>query len=205
MADEEATEQDASLQETQATTTRSRARVIAVLVAVAIVLGLVASVMTASYLRLRNDRNSADAERTRVATTATQVVEAMFRVDVGSDNKAESSVIHTLGTAPLIEQYEQVIPTTRDLMKSLDVTSQHAEIVDNGVFVGDVGANEARVVVIMDNVVVGKAAKVVPNFYLRIDLVKLDGTWKVDNITNLNVSLASAQQQAGNSSSSSSS
>jgi hypothetical protein len=184
---------------------RGRARLLAVVTAIAVVLALVASVMTASYIRLRSDRDAADADRTRVATTATQVVEAMFAVDADSDNKQQADVIHTLGTGPLIEQYEQVIPSTRDLLKALGVASEHSRVTDGGVFVGDVDDNEARVVVVVDLVVIGKTTKIVPNQYLRIHLVKLDGSWKVDNIENVNVALAgAASDQAPPTSSSSS-
>ena len=153
---------------------------------------MAASVLTASYVRLRSDRDSADRDRTKVATTATQVVEAMFVVDANSDNKAQSEVVHALGTGPLIEQYDTVIPKTRDLLKTLGVASEHGQVTNDGVYIGDVTGGQAQVVVVIDLVVVGQVTKVVPSQYLQVHLVKLDGVWKVDNIENVNVALAAS-------------
>src|SRR4051794_21509802 len=171
---------------------RSHARLAALLTAVAVVLGLVASVMTASYVRVRADRDAARDDRTAVATTAARAAEAMTAIDANSDNQQQADAVHALGTGPLIEQYDQAIPATRQLLVALNVTSEHGQVTDNGVYVGEIDGNQAQVIAVIDLVVVGQVTKVIPNQYLRIHLVKLDGAWKVDNVENLNVALAAS-------------
>src|SRR4051794_36237382 len=176
---------------------QSRARLVAVLTAVAVLLGLVASVMTASYVRVRADRDAARDDRTAVATTAARAAEAMTAIDANSDNQQQADAMHALGTGPLIEQYDQAIPATRQLLVALNVTSEHGQVTDNGVYVGDIDGNQAQVIVVIDLVVVGQVTKVIPSQYLRIHLVKLDGQWKVDNVENLNVALAATGDAQG--------
>lgn len=171
---------------------QSRARLVALLTAVAVVLGLVASIMTASYVRVRADRDAARDDRTAVATTAARAAEAMTAIDANSDNQQQADAVHSLGTGPLIEQYDQAIPATRQLLVALNVTSEHGQVTDNGVYVGEIDGNQAQVIAVIDLVVVGQVTKVIPNQYLRIHLVKLDGAWKVDNVENLNVALAAS-------------
>jgi hypothetical protein len=114
----------------------------------------------------------------------------MTAIDANSDNHEQADAVHALGTGPLIEQYDQAIPATRKLLVALNVTSEHGQVQDNGVYVGEIDGNQAQVIVVLDLVVVGQATKVIDNQYLRVHLVKLDGVWKVDNVENLNVALA---------------
>src|SRR4051812_20349229 len=60
---------------------RSPAKLLALVTGLAVVLGLVASVMTAGYVRVRADRDSARDDRTTVATTAARAAEAMTAID----------------------------------------------------------------------------------------------------------------------------
>jgi hypothetical protein len=175
---------------------RSGSRLIALLTAVAVVLGLLASVMTASYIRVRADRDASRDDRTAVATTAARAAEAMTAIDANSDNKQQADAVHALGTGPLVEQYDEAIPATRKLLVALNVTSEHGQVTENGVYVGEIDGNQAQVIVVIDLVVVGQATKVIPNQYLRVHLVKLDGAWKVDNVENLNVALAASGGQS---------
>jgi hypothetical protein len=167
----------------------SRGRWLLVAGALAIVFGLIASVMTASYLRLRSDKQSSEQDRTAVATTAARLAEAMTAIDAGGDNQAEADVVHQLGTGPLIEQYDRVIPDTRKLLTALKVKSENGQITPNGVYVGDIEGDQAQVIVVIDLVIVGEVTKVVPNQYLRMHLVKLNGEWKVDNVSDVNTAL----------------
>src|SRR3954447_7943787 len=175
-----------------ATRPRSTSRLLMIVTALAVALGLAASVMTAAYIRVRADRDSARDDRTAVATTAARAAEAMTAIDANSDNQQQADAVHALGTGPLIEQYDQAIPATRKLLVALNVTSEHGQVTDNGVYVGDIDGNQAQVIVVIDLVVVGQVTKVIPSQYLRIHLVKLDGEWKVDNVENLNVALAAS-------------
>jgi hypothetical protein len=166
------------------------ARWLLVVGGLAIVFGLLASVMTASYIRLRADKDAASKDRTAVATVAARAAEAMTAIDANGDNQAEADVVHQLGTGPFIEQYDQAIPATRKLLVALKVKSERGQITPNGVYVGDIESDQAQVIVVIDLVIVGDITKVVPNQYLRVHLVKLNGEWKIDNVNVVNTGLA---------------
>jgi hypothetical protein len=175
----------------------SASRWLVVVGALAVVFALVASVMTASYIRLRSDKDDTNADRTAVATIAARVAEAMTAIDATGDNKAEADVVHELGTGPLIEQYDATIPATRQLLLAVKVKSEHGQITPNGVYVGDIEGDQAQVIVVIDLVVIGDLTKVVPNQYLRMHLVRLNGDWKVDNVSDINTELAASAGAAG--------
>jgi hypothetical protein len=168
------------------------ARWLTVVGGLAIVFGLIASVMTASYIRLRADKDKSGDDRTAVATVAAQLAEAMTAIDAEGDNSAESAVVHRLGTGPLIEQYDATIPATRKLLLAVKVKSERGQITPGGVYVGDVESDQAQVIVVIDLVVVGEVTKVVPNQYLRMHLAKINGEWKVDNVNDVNAGLAAS-------------
>jgi hypothetical protein len=167
-----------------------------VLVAVAVVaavFALLAVVMTVVAVHFKSEADKGKSnDRTAVATIAARVAEAMTAIDATGDNKAEADVVHQLGTGPLIEQYDATIPATRKLLVAVKVTSEHGQITPNGVYVGDVEADQAQVIVVIDLVVIGEVTKVVPNQYLRMHLVKLNGEWKVDNVSDVNTELAAS-------------
>ena len=167
-----------------------------VAVALAVGFGLIASVMTASYIRLRSDKDTTSEDRTAVATVAAQLAEAMTAIDAGGDNQKEADVVHRLGTGPLIEQYDATIPATRKLLVAVERDVERGQITPGGVYVGDVDSDQAQVIVVIDLVVVGEITKVVPNQYLRMHLVKLNGEWKVDNVSDINAGLAASASGA---------
>jgi hypothetical protein len=198
-AEEEPVEESAASPEGEAPTPASaRARSTSarwplVAVGLAVLFGLVSAVMIPAYIRLRSDRDAdstSGQDRTAVATVAAQLAEAMTAIDATGENKDQADVVHRLGTGPLIEQYDATIPATRKLLVAVNVTSERGQITPGGVYVGDVDADQAQVIVVIDLVVVGQVTKVVPNQYLRMHLVKLNGEWKVDNVSDVNAGLA---------------
>ena len=168
----------------------SPSRLLFVLGALAIVFGLIASVMTASYIRLRADEDNSNEDRTTVATTASRAAEAMTSLDAEGPNQEQADIIRQLGTTPFIEQYEQGIESIRKLFGPLKVKSERGQVTH--VYVGDIGTDQAEVIVVVDLVVVADAPRVIPNQYLRVHLAKLSGVWKVDNVEDLNVALSTA-------------
>ncbi|MEY2451713.1 MAG: hypothetical protein QOD92_1287 [Acidimicrobiaceae bacterium] len=193
-ADDTDTDESAEVDDAPAVreTRASASRWLVVVGALAVVFALIASVMTASYIRLRSDKDDSNADRTAVATIAARVAEAMTAIDAAGDNKAEADVVHQLGTGPLIDQYDATIPATRQLLLAVKVKSEHGQITPNGVYVGDIEGDQAQVIVVIDLVVIGEITKVVPNQYLRMHLVRLNGDWKVDNVSDINVELAAS-------------
>jgi hypothetical protein len=175
--------------------TRSSRVFVAVIVA-AVGCAALAVFMTASYVRLRADKQTNSDDRTTVATTASRAAEAMTALDP-SGNKDQAAVIHSLGTGPFVEQYDQGLDAIRKTLGPLNVSSVRGTVVNNGVYIGDIDSDQAQVIVVVDLVVVGQTTHVVPNQYLRVHLVKLNGAWKVDNVEDLNVSLAASGSAPG--------
>ena len=171
----------------------SGSRFVWAIAALAILFGLVASVMTASYVRLRNDTDGSDSDRTEVSTLAARVAEAMTSLDANGPNQSQADVIRSIATGPFIEQYEQGIESIRKTFGPLKVQSIRGQVVEGKVFVGDVSADQAEVIVVVDLVLVAETPRVVPNQYLRVHLAKIGGAWKVDNVENLNVALAATE------------
>src|SRR5439155_3994532 len=115
---------------------------------------------------------------------------AMTAINADADNRADADVVHQLGTGPFIEQYDEAIPATRKLLVALKVKSERGQITPNGVYVGDIENDQAQVIIVIDLVIVGETTKVVPNQYLRVHLAKINGEWKIDNVYDVNTSLA---------------
>jgi hypothetical protein len=166
-----------------------------VAVGVAIGFALLATVMTVSYIKLRSDKSTDSSDRTTVATTASRAAEAMTSLDASGPNKEQADVIRQLGTDPFIEQYVQGIESIRKLFGPLKVTSERGTVTN--VYVSDIEKDQAEVIVVVDLVLVAETPKVVPNQYLRVHLAKLSGQWKVDNVEDLNVSLAASGAGTG--------
>ena len=164
-----------------------------VIAALAIVFGLVASVMTASYLRLRNDTQGSDSDRTEVSTLAARVAEAMTSLDGNGPNQNQADTIRSIATGPFIEQYEQGIESIRKTFGPLKVQFIRGTVVAGKVFVGEVTSDQAEVIVVVNLRIVAETERTVPNQYLRVHLAKIGGEWKVDNVENLNVALAAAE------------
>jgi hypothetical protein len=152
--------------------------------------------MTASYIHVRSANATDTDDRTAVATTGSRVAEAMTALDP-SGNADQAAVIHALGTGPFVEQYDQGLDSIRKTLGPLNVASVRGSVVANGVYVGDIDHDQAQVIVVVDLVIVGQTTHVVPNQYLRVHLVKLNGVWKVDNVEDLNVSLAASGSAPG--------
>jgi hypothetical protein len=181
----------------KASSTRtSGARLLYVVTGLAVAFGIVASVMTAAYVRLRNDESTSDKDRTEVSTVAAQVAEAITSVDAQGPVESQSERIRALGTAPLIEQYEGILPSIQQTLTKVNVTSIHGQI--SKVYVGDIADDQAEAVVVVDLVFVGPKPRVDPDQYLRIHLARIDGQWKVDNVESV---LAKIAAQTGASSS----
>jgi hypothetical protein len=162
---------------------------------VAIGFALLAVVMTASYIKLRSDKSTDSSDRTTVATTASRAAEAMTSLDASGPNTAQADVIRQLGTDPFIQQYVTGIESIRKLFGPLKVSSERGTVTK--VYVSEIDKDQAEVIVVVDLVLVAETPKVVPNQYLRVHLAKLSGQWKVDNVEDLNVSLAATASGAG--------
>jgi hypothetical protein len=192
-ADDIEAEGDAEPEVDPPTAQRKGSGVVVAVAVVAAVFALLAVVMTVVAVHFKSEADNGNRnDRTAVATIAARVAEAMTAIDATGDNKAEADVVHQLGTGPLIEQYDATIPATRKLLVAVKVTSEHGQITPNGVYVGDVEGDQAQVIVVIDLVVIGEVTKVVPNQYLRMHLVKLNGEWKVDNVSDVNTELAAS-------------
>jgi hypothetical protein len=153
--------------------------------------------LLAVHYKSTADKGTDSADRTTVATTAAQAAEAMTSLDASGPNGQQADVIRQLGTQPFIEQYTQGIESIRKLFGPLKVTSERGTVTK--VYVSDIDQDQAEVIVVVDLVIVADQPRVVPNQYLRVHLAKLSGQWKVDNVEDLNVSLAATANSTGSS------
>jgi hypothetical protein len=163
-------------------------RAVIVLGIAVVVLVVALLVMVPAYIRLRNNQGSDSSDRNTVATTASRAAEAMTSLDASGPNTAQADVIRQLGTDPFIQQYVSGIESIRKLFGPLKVSSERGTVTK--VYVSDIDKDQAEVIVVVDLVLVAETPRVVPNQYLRVHLAKLSGQWKVDNVEDLNVSLA---------------
>src|SRR5205085_10249389 len=77
-------------------------------------------------------------------------------------------------------QYTDVTNALSKLMVQLKLQSIRGT--SKEVYVGDIEASQATVIVRLDLSYVGANTRVIPNQYMSMSLAKLDGVWKVDNL-----------------------
>jgi len=73
------------------------------------------------------------------------------------------------------------------LSELIRTTRSRATATVKDVFVGQLDDEAARVITVVDADIKGTAGqREAPDSYVLLDLVKVDGTWKVDGVTSLN-------------------
>jgi hypothetical protein len=151
------------------------------------VFAVLSIVLVAIVVNDHSKTDSGSGDRTEISTTAARVAEALTAVDPVANNSA-SATIQQLGTAPVLQQYNEINGAVQKLMAPLKLQSIRGKVQE--VYVGTVDQSEATAIVRIDLILVGDSTKVQPGYYLDVSLAKLDGVWKVDNLQLLNVTLA---------------
>jgi hypothetical protein len=165
------------------------------LVAAVLAAGVFAFAAVVLLLFLVHEKDQADklgAEQTDVSNvqlTATQVAENIARWDKAG-NAAQRETLQRLTNGPVLSQYDGAIEGLNAAMPALGATSVRATVQE--VYVGPIDGDEVQVVVVVDLEVAGTNPHTVPNHYLRVHLSRIAGTWKVDDVKDVNTALAAS-------------
>lgn len=157
---------------------RSRAVPVAVaLVVVSTALAVLAAVLAA---RVDADRQ----ERDDVRRVAGRFAEALLTYDFEHLDEAKERVL-ALSTGNFRQEYEQAFEGGLDtLLRETQARSQ-ATVTD--IFVGEVEDGATSAIVVADARAEGSAGtRRTVSSYIRLELVKVEGRWRVDGVTNLN-------------------
>ncbi len=164
---------------------------VAVVAIVAAVVLLVASITLLLFLvheKSRADKLGAESDDiAAVQRIAAEVAEKIARWSPAT-KQADHDALAALTNGPILNQYEQTIKGLDEALPKLGVTSIEATVEE--VYVGQIQHDEAQVVVVADVDVKGSNPRTVPNHYLRVHLSRIGGSWKVDNVQDVNTSLA---------------
>ena len=163
-------------------------------VALAVIFGLLAVVMfvVAGQLKeQRDDARSAEAgitgDRAEVESVAGQFGEAILSYDY-TDIEASQQRVLDLSTGQFQREYETGFEGFAELIEETEARSVATV---TGVYVGDVSDERAEAIAVVDASVTGTGGtRTVADSYIRLDLVKVGGAWKVDGVTSLNFAAA---------------
>ena len=118
---------------------------------------------------------------------AAQLTEALLGYDYRTMDESEAAIL-ALATGGFRTQVREDFPGLKDQITELKA---HADVTIKNVFTGEIDEDTASALVEVDQVVVTEAngAQVQPTIYLKMDLVKLNGSWKVDSVVNVNLAV----------------
>jgi len=167
---------------------RSPALVVSIVAAVVLLAVSVGLLLFLVHEKSRADKLSTSQDDiAAVQRIASEVAEKIARWDP-STASADHDSLAALTNGPILSQYESTIKGLDASFPALGVTSVEATVEE--VYVGEIQHDEAQVVVVADLDVKGQNPHTVPNHYLRVHLSRIGGSWKVDNVQDVNVSLA---------------
>lgn len=154
-----------------------RSYVVAVAVLMAIGIGLAGLSLTLAS-RLEDDQEA------EVRTTSAQFGTALLTYDFGKLDDTKKRVL-SFATGAFRKQYEQAFSGGLDVI--LRETEAQSRVTNLDVFVGELEAHSASSIVVVDTVSEGKSGtRRTLATYVRLELVRVGGRWKVDGVVNLN-------------------
>lgn len=154
---------------------RSYVAAVAILVAIGFGLGALSLVFAG---RLGDD--AADEVRRTSADFAT----ALLTYDHGDLDATKNRVL-SYATAGFKQQYEQAFTGGLDVL--LKETEARSRVTDVQVYVDAVDGNAASAIAVVDTVAEGSSGtRRTLNTYVQLELVKVDGAWKIGAVINLN-------------------
>jgi hypothetical protein len=180
---------DAAAPETAApAVVRSRGLIVAaaVLLVVATFLGVLAARF---HSELQDERN----ERRAVETVASRLATAILTYDYRNLDATRGRVVAD-AAGRFKTQYEEQFKTTLSaLIKETKGQSKGTVV---RIYVGDIDKGSASALVVANVERVGVGGRIpVAATYLGLELVKVDGVWKVDDVTNLTFAQANTRAQ----------
>jgi hypothetical protein len=151
------------------------------LLVVATFFGVMAARFNSQLHDERNERDDVQAVAARMAT-------ALLTYDYRDLDASKERVLAD-ATGRFKKEYEQAFTTSLAVLIKETKAQSKATVTD--LFVSDVaeGAAGALVVVSSERKGVGGSVPAATS-YIQLDLVKVNGAWKVDNVTNLNFTAA---------------
>ncbi len=153
---------------------------LAVLLVVALATSLLAADATA-------DRNRERADRQAVEEVAGRLATALSTYDY-RDFEATKRRVLALSTGAFSSEFERAVGALASL---IDQTKATSEATVNDVFVGNLGAGKASAIVRLEIRATGVGGpRVSLDNYVDLSLVKVEGEWKVDGLSNLNLGVA---------------
>jgi hypothetical protein len=142
---------------------------------------------------LKSDKDELTGERRAVSDLAGQFVETFVSYDY-ENPEAQHDAVLALSAPPFSSQFEDAFAGLQELFTETQSTAQGTV---KDVFVGDITDDGTASAIVVYDRVIQSSSGTTPevNVYLRLDLVKLDGEWKVSGVINLNFALTGPSEQ----------
>jgi hypothetical protein len=150
------------------------------------------------YLNARKDHDTL-ADELRIRTTASRFSEAFVALDSTNELPEQNAVVAELGTGPIIGQHTEAMASLRKAYQAFGAISARADIKGTYLSQIDDSSHEATVIVNLTLTVAGTTQTVPNESYLEVHLVKLNGTWKVDNVVDVRGRLGAQPATSGTS------
>lgn len=148
---------------------------------------LVAAVMAIVAANLNGELDEDGGDRTDIESVAGRFGEALLSYDHNDPEGTKARVLE-LAAGALENEFEEAFPGLQALFAEAQGV---ATATVTGVWVGEIDGNTASAIVAADRLITGTAGpRTETNSYMRLDLVKTDGEWKVVGVSNLNLALS---------------
>jgi hypothetical protein len=149
--------------------------------ALALVFLATAIVMTIVAASLNRDLDEAETGDREVASVAGRFAEALFTYDHRDVATTRERVL-SMSTGGFRDEYEEAFEGGIDVF--IEETEATSEVTVKEVLVGAIEGGTATAVVIIDTSADGAGgARNLRNLYLRLDMVRVEGEWKVASVT----------------------
>jgi len=168
----------------------ARGRAMVVAAAALLVLATFLGVLAARFhSELQDERN----ERRQVETVASRLATAILTYDYRNLDATRKRVVADAAGRFKTQYEDQFRTTLTALIKETKGQSKGTVV---RIYVGDIDQGSASALVVANVERVGVGGRIpLAATYLGLELVKVDGVWKVDDVTNLTFAQANARAQ----------
>ena len=142
----------------------------------------------------QSEKDDLEGERTAVAATAEQLMDALLRFDY-RDPEANRDAVLALSAVQFRSQFEGSFEDTAALSEEFQMV---ATPTIRDVYVSDIVDDQAKAIVKYDREIeTSTRTNTETGFYAEIELAKIDGEWLVTNVFNINFALGGGAGGAG--------
>ncbi|MGH9245910.1 MAG: hypothetical protein ACRD29_16645 [Acidimicrobiales bacterium] len=165
-----------------------RGRSFPVAAALAGIFAVVAIVMTVVTVKLNGDLDADRSQRADVRRLASEFSDAFLAYEYQTVDRTQERVL-SMTAEPFRSEYERTFsPELVDQIVSLQM---QVSVTIKDIYIGDIGGGEATVVIAADRTRTSTRGPEQENdVYYRLDLLLIDGDWKVVGLSNLNLALS---------------